>query len=341
MTRTKVLLALGSHDNTIGNARMRADTKFFRKAVQPVLLDTFLRRKKAAIVFEGVFFQDAGNPSTDDLETYRKGELSELEPKLKAAEREMKYSEESVGKIWTERLDNGKPLLYRVCWGFERTMMLINRLRPGTIRSFPEPQVVEAVWEHNLEEMLRGKIKTASQAEAVDIMVEALKAHSRSIILRDTAIYGLAKKLRGEDPSRLIIIPRGSAHRGITALFPESEYELDVVCDNSVIDFNHEATIRLYKEELSEQEWADYAKLQLDCNAYHLVRMGALSHVWLMLAGMKVHEAFWRLSHAILSAESRKFAIEKNPDCADRLGIKECPPLIDACGNLQHPLLRK
>ncbi len=321
--RTKVLFAFGTHDGrTPGGKVIPAHERFFRNSVQPVLTETFLRRKNAAVIFEIVFFPDANTPSREDIEAFQRRDLSEIENKIRAAEAELKKSEEQVRSAWAERLDTGKQLFYPVRWGFERRMLMINLLRPGTIRSIPEPQVVEAMWQHHLEEMLQDKIGKATKDEAVDLMMEIMKAHYTHIILRDAAVYGLVKKLREENPSRSIIIPRGSGHRGMPSLLPESEFETRVFCDIGFIDFKTEATVKSYRGELSRQELADYARLQLDYDRYHLVRMFSPLHMALMVGGIRIHEVFQNISDSFLVPESRKFAIAANPDCAERLGIK-------------------
>ena len=85
MRRTKVLLALGQHSSHMGKAEMPADKRFFRKAVGPLLNQTFMRNRKAAVIFEATFFQDAVKPTTEDLEAYRRGKISQLKGKIKAS----------------------------------------------------------------------------------------------------------------------------------------------------------------------------------------------------------------------------------------------------------------
>ncbi len=324
MQKTKLVLAFGAHGSTDKDGKRESSSTrwFFKKAILPEISKTFFKKGKATVILEALFWDDAGRPDTEDLEAYRRGDLALVEDRLKDGERRLNEINRIFTNVLSARLDTGKTKGDVNDWGFERWIVRLNRLRPKTITTLPESPVVEAMWQTDLANLLREKLRNAAPDESVGLMMERIKAHSKAQHLRDRAVFELAQKLRAEDPARMIIIPRGEGHRGMQVLFPESEYEARVSCAFGYFDFETEATIRSYESKLGTQELSDYAKLQIDYRRHYLE--GTLSPLnnLLFIGGDKLDQRLFHILDAILVPESRRFAIEKNPDCAERLGIR-------------------
>ncbi len=324
MQKTKLVLAFGAHGltNKDGKRESGPTQWFFKKAILPEISKTFFKKGKATVILEALFWDDAGRPGTEDLEAYRRGDLARVEGKLKDGERRLNEINQVITNALSARLDTGKTKGDVNDWGFEKWIVRLNRLRPKTITTLPESPVVEAMWQRDLANLLREKLRNATPSESIDLMMERINAHSKAHHLRDRAVFELAQKLREENPSRMIIIPRGEGHRGMQVLFPESEYEARVSCAFGYFDFETEATIRSYESKLGTQELSDYAKLQIDYTRHYLERTLSPLHNLLFIGGDKLNYRLFHILNVILVLESRRFAIEKNPGCAERLGIR-------------------
>ncbi len=323
MGKTPVLLAFGKHHGNVGDMKILSEKRFFRGAVLPVLDESYRRNRKTAVIFEWTLNNEVVIRK-EEVEAYRQGKIIQIQDKISAIEREIKRWEEGLKSSLLEPLDRGATIPNDL--GFERKIAEINGLCPGLISCMPEPHVAEVILENKVGDLVWSRIDEAKGDDAIELMVEFIKAFAKAIVLRDKGVFELVRRLRRETPEISIVIPRGAAHSGMEVLFPRSEYDVSMVCSNVYFDFASEAPMRSYKKEISREELVDFARLQLDFKKhFEATEQGGFTtiHPWLRLGGMLIDGAFQTMSDNTWAKRSRRFAIEKNPDCAERLCIKK------------------
>ena len=195
--------------------------------------------------------------------------------------------------------------------GFEDAVLRINRSKPGQITHFMEPQTAETAYAWWATEVLIRELdryRFDDRDKQVSIMMNYLKQFAIYDVGRDKAVFSLVDQLRKENPYRAIIIPRGTAHRGMRVLFTPDNY--DVLFKESedarLLDFGDEFIGRSYVEIPSNEEVHRYAELQLDYMNHRITHRYTLPQIFRRLFTGKL------VAELTLVAASRQYALSKN-----------------------------
>ena len=340
MKKTKLLLAFGTH----GNAELEGDKRFFRNAIIPFLDEHVKKGKgKAAVIYEGFqptrIEEDGSKPEKERV----KDNLAFLRRKRKTV---MEYLglisagfEETASAILRNIANKGIPpgsyipkdkeqeitgMLYSSFLGFEEYAMALNRLEPGTISFFCEPQNAQAIYAETYGKLLHRSLSLEPKNSriAAKCMVFALE----HMMIRDREVKNLAERLAKESPEIAIVIPRGRAHAPMEMLFKQDRYDISLhIGSPDILTFENDAMIRAYGGKLSRRELSLFAKLEEEINAY--IRMmgfdldsdkpdGRLLE-YAKLAGRSPIQALEKLIF-----DARAYAIANNPQAAAELGIR-------------------
>jgi len=326
--RTKLLLAFGTH----GNAELEGDKRFFRNAIIPFLDEHVKNGKgKAAVIYEGFqptrIEEDGSRPEKERV----KDNLAFLRRKKKTV---MDYLglisagfEETASAILRNIANKGTPpgsyipkdmeqeitsMLYSSFLGFEEYAMALNRLEPGTVSFFSEPQNAQAIYAETYGKLLHRSLSLEPKNPGIATKCMALDIEH--MMLRDREVKILADRLAAEDPDIAIIIPRSRNHMAMEALFERDRYDISLLMGSlGEWSFESDAMVGFYAGELSERELMLYAKLEQELLSY--TKSFRLDVVQQDRFPLEVLDRVY--------LEARAYAIAKNQEAAAELGIME------------------
>jgi hypothetical protein len=254
MTKTKALLVFGVHGDKRPNAAgacsgsTEANSEFFRGAVLPFLEENVEKGGKKALVIYEALWPAVSHP-TSTVEDYL--------------------------KRLAEPLNRGKAIGHAdmFAFGFEDKILEINRKAPYQVLCRVERQYQEvragAYELNNLSEEMRNRRFDES---SLGIMVEYLTKLCAICMARDNGVFDIAEEFRKKNPGSVIIIPRGTAHRGLATWFEHGrfllwrKYEVNALVDQDNADsdpFLVEALDRQYRGEASHEQIKRLAWLKL------------------------------------------------------------------------------
>ena len=341
MKRTTLLLAFGTH----GNAELEGDKRFFRNAIIPFLDEHVKKGKgKAAVIYEGFqptrIEEDESRPEKERV----KDNLAFLRRKKKTV---MDYLglmsagfEETASAILRNIANKGTPpgsyipkdmeqeitsMLYSSFLGFEEYAMALNRLEPGTVSFFSEPQNAQAIYAETYGKLLQRSLSLEPKNSGIAAKCMALDIEH--MMLRDREVKNLAERLAKESPDIAIIIPRGRAHAPMEMLFDKNKYGISLhIGSPDILTFENDAMIRAYGGRLSRRELRLFAKLEEEISAYARMMGFDLDsdkpdNRLLEFAKQTNRSLIQALEKLFLDA--RAYAIAKNPEIAKELGIRE------------------
>ena len=275
-----MLLAFGRHSGPKGGS----DKKFFKKNVTPFILQETEEGRKVALIYELLNYKWLGEFPRNDYDARellaetghaRKKRAAKIQSKLAKIERRMQED-------WTLYRDyKGMPFMnLTLDWGFEDAVLNINRKKPGTVQHFLEPQRVDGFYNTVENDVLFNKFSR-------DMQLPSLTDYIRSLIKmqveRDKAVYRKAEELRLQDPSRSIVIPRGTAHVGMKYLFSADAYGITVKDAGYSRDFADDLLIRSYLKEPSYEELLRTAEMQMEYMKILTGLRGIARRIWLTL----------------------------------------------------------
>ncbi len=291
MNRTKLLLITGAH----GSNKHRPNAKFFRDDVLPFLEENVVRGgMRAALIYEILHFDmiPTAPKSEQEMRTVLAQDGNRGRKNKEAVQAELTKIERLMTKDWRETRDKGQPFMkVSLNWGFEDVVLSINQTKPGQIAHYMEPQSAETAYGFWATEILWKEFVDISQEERearINALIEYIRKLAEIQVHRDRLVFSLSERLRGEDPERAIIIPRGTAHRGMQVLFSDDKYDLTYKDAGYLLDFTDEAIARSYVDSLSTAELRKYAELELDYLRYWAVHRYSLRQILLKLFGSTV-----------------------------------------------------
>ncbi len=296
--RTKLLLAFGLHGNEFGIMRLPPQKRFFRDAVVPFLEKHVGRGKRDAVVIHEL---GSTKEWEDSFEENEKREAAGLSGDNKGMwleiirgelyEREVRYR-----GILEKSLDIGRAPdaatdgIRMEDWGFLDHIAESNRRQNGRITNLFEPPSAEAACERwrtgFIQDML---LDNPRRKDGPELALEFLKSKINFYVKRDNAVAASAERLALESPERAIVIPRGLAHAGMTALFDSAKFDITLSKDERfTTDFVPDAAKMAYEGRTDGRELERFAALQLEFFRASLdVTLGPLESV-LYLAGAKL-----------------------------------------------------
>jgi len=334
-------LAFGTH----GNAELEGDKRFFRNAIIPFLDEHVKKGKgKAAVIYEGFqptrIEEDESKPEKERV----KDNLAFLRRKKKTV---MEYLglisagfEETASAILRNIANKGTPpgsyipkdmeqeiigMLYSSFLGFEEYAMALNRLEPGTVSFFSEPQNAQAIYAETYGKLLHRSLGLEPKNPGIATKCMALAIEH--MMLRDREVKDLAGRLAKESPEIAIIIPRGRAHAPMEMMFKQDRYDISLhIGSPDILTFENDAMIRAYGGKLSRRELSLFAKLEEGISAYARMMGFDLDsdkpdNRLLEFAKQTGRSLIQALEKLIFDA--RAYAIAKNPEIAKELGIRE------------------
>jgi len=327
MTKTKVLLAFGSHRGTYDTFPVRGNRRFFRQAVVPFIEENVEKEGARAAIIHDCVCHNWLRPPLDDIKVeiikknlkHEEIDSARIEGVIKEYERQIPILEEQSRKLLGLMNEETRGM---TAWGFETAVRRINRRNPNQIIHFIEPQEIASV-SLDLEEDVQRTISmlTDDYETAIDCIVKFIKALAMETIYRDKGVVALADKLMTEDPEMVIIIPRGWAHKGMATLFDRKKYDITIAEEqNKNVPFAIEAALRYYNLDFDERNLRRYAILEHDANEF-LEKKG----LWFFLthASVLVSRRLFRYTIDGFIKKARKYAISKNPEVAEELGLSE------------------
>ena len=319
MKKTKLLLAFGAH----GDLKIEGDSKFFRKAVIPFLEEHVERgKRKAAIICEGTMPEeiprDKAGPEPVRTVAALYWLMRDREGFLERATEWVAERDKKANSFFMDVADKG--LLESGTqgwpnsdfWGFEEYAMGLNRKEPGTVRFLMEPPNIEAIYMDAFRKTISRLLRLTG--ENLEFVAESMRYSMRSAMLCDKEVLGLTDQLAQEDPDIAIIIPRSRSHMAMEAFFSRDRYDVFVRTGSlGEWSFESDALVRFYAGDLGERELMLYAKLEQELLSY--TKSFRLDIVQQDRFPLEVLERVY--------LEARAYAIAKNQEAAQELGIME------------------
>ena len=314
MVKTKVLLAFGTHHGT--KRKEKADRPFFRDSVAPFLEEEIIKNgKRAAIIYE-VTLEDyipSSPKSKEEMRMYLSETGNQRKRRMTLIQQELTKLERTITQKWRETRDRGEPFMkVSLDWGFEDIILEINRSRPNQITHYAEPQSSEATYAWWATDILLKELdryRFSDRQRKLGIMIDYIMEFVKHDVLRDKSVFSLAERLRRENADRVIIIPRGTAHRGMNVLFKPDHYNVVYKESEDVLylDFLDEFIAKNYIGTPPKEDLMRYAKLQLDCMEYVSTHRYTPSQIFMRIFGNKsVAKRELELTQA-----GRQFALSK------------------------------
>jgi hypothetical protein len=233
MGKTKVFLALGEHD-----LRGRpANVSFFRDTISPILDQIDKDGTRGIIVHEVIVGPRLR--SKDIPKFLAKSPADRVRAVARLDERVNRLAR-GVRSHFEVTLDIGEPDNWFGEWGFEQSLLSINKRTPGRIRSAIEPQATCLLLTVELSHyLLHHWVEDIVDFEGLKNMAKArMFSVVTNLFLRDCALTKCILDLAAEDPQRAIIVPRGYSHIGIYErldLYHSDIFEISLTMDNSKI----------------------------------------------------------------------------------------------------------
>jgi len=255
--KTPVLLAFGKHGR-------QGDKRFFRENVGSFIDKRIIKeQREGAIIYELLLYPRV--PSAPQTPEQMKYALERKGNYRRKFESELEDLETRINEDWMETRDRGNPFMKRsLNWGFENQVMGINLHSPGKITHKIEPQradVAYADWVMTLDAdklILPGYDHSRMVEDLVDFIPKLIEYQ----VLRGKHVKSLVDKLREENPERAIIIPRGTAHKGMRHLFSPEEYDVTFADSGYQLDFTDALLASSYARMPSQNKIRQTAVLQ-------------------------------------------------------------------------------
>jgi hypothetical protein len=248
----KILLAFGTH----GRGDRPPDRRFFRSAVVPFIEEALREGRKVAVIHELCLYDRIGFLE-EDVQRLLSG---------RGAEGAGEWLREDLAMVQAEAnhalrntLDLGIAGAPVADWGFNDAIMEVNAARPGSVLSIIEPQTVESLFAHW---RMRSFLSSLGP-QGVDCMAGFIRTMAEDCIRRDLGVLRLAERSALINGEAAIVIPRGSAHRGMAGLI-RGRHELLVAEGRSREDYMDRAVRLSYGRSLGEDEARAFAALELE-----------------------------------------------------------------------------
>jgi hypothetical protein len=264
MNKTKVLLAFGAHKRN----GMTTNADFFKTTVGPFIDENVARGgKRAVIIYDFPKYEPFGRRlGADEMREYL-GQTG----KRRVKDEEMlgmllDQREKTLNMLLTLSINRGIKTNLDPDWGFEETVLRINKRRQDEVRCVAEPKSIEVTHAKWMMELLGDgmpNLADISGPKALDAMIEFMKAHAEWMILRDRLVIRTVDRLRERVENAVIVIPRSPYHKKMGMLFDDSRYDVSVREDGTALDFLFEVTAARYNGGMKDGELEGYAKLQL------------------------------------------------------------------------------
>jgi len=264
--KTPLLLAFGRH------GKSRKVKGFFREEIGP-FIDQFVVKegRKAAIIYELLlsYVLPSGAQNHHDVGRFIKQEgleRAKTENKIKRELCDLYKHESAELRSTSNNGDSLKSVLLNL-WGFGPCISEIESQNSGLIEHYIEPQDVRTTyfnWEFDFE---KSRMAYALSNFDHDGQIQAIIDHTKKMVelhtLRDNNVKDLVIKLRENNPSRAIIVPRGTAHRGMVFLFDPDLFDVHFRSAGYQLDFSEALLADSYCRMPSEEEFRLCAERQL------------------------------------------------------------------------------
>ncbi len=264
MEKTKLLLVFGKH----GYQREKYDEQFSKNAIVPFLEQEIENKKRTAIIITELLEYNnlkSGPRSIDDKKKIMALTGKKAQTKRNLINAELQAIEKKINQKWKETREYGEPFMKRTLnLGFEYKVLEINTKSTGQIENIIEPQTAQTAYNAWKADLLAEKIEEHkfNPEKQIDALADYSEQMIQFQLKRDKDIASLADKLQKQNPERAIIIPRGTAHKGMEVLFDNTIYDIIKHEADYALDFTDELILKSYKSIPTKEEIKEYAKLQ-------------------------------------------------------------------------------
>ena len=282
MSRTPLLFVFASH----GGAWY--DRRFHRKHISQFLADT--TPAPAVVIKETLYYHDAKSaPATPQEKLERlacRGNKRKMQREL--LQRELSEIEATVNLFYDKTLNRGVYPGGRDV-GYDKLVATVNEAQPGRIVTRVEPQTADSAYNWWREDITgngvdRGEWNLELQTEKLELYIPALINFQ---VQRDKDVHKLAEVFRKDAPKRSIVIPRGTAHQGMTQLFSPETYEMRVATACAALPFMDDLLTQSYFIPPSPADVKECAQLEAHYIHYYQPRSSSGLARLLRFIGMK------------------------------------------------------
>lgn len=262
MQRTPLLLVFGEHGGRNGRLRTPPDKEFFKDIVHPFVEKHIVRGGKRALIIHeyntAINCDGLDNTGVSNaMGTIERGLNQKLEATFNQG-----FAMDEDSMHWFD-------------WGFMDMVLEINRGAPGTVECIVEPLGASTqwiMWRQN--RFARARRASPTFDDTVMAEVEMIKGSIEICMDRDRRLVEFVHKLRRENPDRVIIIPRGYAHKGMAHDFDYLNYrKAEAARLTGAPWFSTEAIIEAFSRRLTQSELERYARLSLHYSEYYYSHM--------------------------------------------------------------------
>ena len=282
MSRTPLLFVFASHDRAWYNRR------FHRNHISQFLADT--TPAPAVVIKEQLYYHDAKSaPVTPQEKLERlvcRGQKRNKQREL--LQRELSKIEATVNSLYGKTLNHGVYPGGRDV-GYDRLVAGVNKAQPGRVVTRVEPQTADSAYNWWREDITGNDVDRSEWN--LELLTEKLELYIPALIgfqvPRDKDVHTLAEHFRKEDPKRSIIIPRGTAHQGMTQLFSPEEYDVRIATACAALPFMDDLLIQSYFIPPSPADVKGCAQLEAHYIHYYQLRSSSGLTRLLRFIGLK------------------------------------------------------
>jgi hypothetical protein len=299
MKRTPLLLVFGEHGGRNGRLRVPPDKEFYKGLVDPFVEKHVVGEgKKAIVVHEyntAINCDGLGNSEVSAI-------MANLENRLNL----------KLQATFNQGIPMDQDSMDWFDWGFMDNILEINRNAPETVECIVEPLGASTQWIMWKQSKLSRKHRTTKTFdESVIAEAEVIRGSIEICMDRDRRLVEFVHKLRRENPDRVIIIPRGYAHKAMAQDFDYLHYmKIESARLTGAPWFSTEAIIEAFSKHLTPAELERYARLSLHYSEYYYSHMDE----YLAEARLAGEEPIQGLRNLTLNAREYAFSMESNDE---------------------------